>query len=214
MAEMVLYGEPGWGSMFVEAQLDWYGLACRFEAVGNLFASAEARAALAQVNPVAQVPTLVLPDGQVMSESAAITLYLADLTHDDSLVPGPAAPERVAFLRWLVFIVANIYPTFTYGDDPARFVALEAARDGFRAATDAYAQRLYAMLDAAACAPWFLGARFSALDIYIAGLTCWRPRRPWFVKHTPRLAAIANDALAMPELQSAWRRNLAPAQNS
>jgi hypothetical protein len=32
------------------------------------------------VNPLAQVPTLVLPGGQVMTESAAITLHLADAT--------------------------------------------------------------------------------------------------------------------------------------
>lgn len=212
MGEMVLYGTPGWGSMFVEAQLDWYGLAYRFESVGDLFDSAEARAALARVNPVAQVPTLVLADGQVMTESAAITLHLADLARDDSLVPGPDAPERAAFLRWLVFIVANIYPTFTYADDPARFVALEAARAGFRAATDAYAQRLYRMMDAAAGSPWFLGARFSALDIYVAGLTCWRPRRPWFAEHASRLAAIARGVEAEPRLQAYCQRNLTLAQ--
>lgn len=214
MSEMILYGEPGWGSMLVEAQLDWYGLPYRYESVGNLFASAEARVALAQVNPVAQVPTLVLTDGQVMTESAAITLYLADLTRDDSLVPGPDAPQRAAFLRWMVFIVANIYPTFTYGDDPSRFVALEAARTGFRSATDTYAERLYTLLDAAAGTPWFLGERFSALDIYIAGMTHWRPRRPWFAAHCPRLAAIAGAADALPRLASCWKRNAEIAQSS
>ena len=60
-------------------------------------------------DPVGQVPTLLLPDGQVMTESAAMTLHLADLSGRDDLVPGPAAAERAAFLRWLVFLVANIY---------------------------------------------------------------------------------------------------------
>ncbi|MCR6700769.1 MAG: glutathione S-transferase N-terminal domain-containing protein [Dokdonella sp.] len=124
---MTLHGRPGWGSALIEAQLLRYGLPFRFEEVGDLFASAEARAALAAVNPLAQVPTLVLDDGRVMSESAAITLYLADLTGRDDLVPGPQSPERAAFLRWLVFLVANLYPTFTYADDPQRFVADAAA---------------------------------------------------------------------------------------
>ena len=60
---------------------------------------------------------------------AAITLLLADIAGNDSLVPAPGAPERGKFLRWLVFIVANIYPTFTYADDPSRFVSVNAARD-------------------------------------------------------------------------------------
>jgi len=95
-----LYGRAGWGSAIVEAQLAWYGLPYAFEPVGDLFKEPDARARLEKVNPLAQVPTLVLPDGTVMSESAAITLLLADITGRDSLVPGPQSAERASFLRW------------------------------------------------------------------------------------------------------------------
>ena len=74
MGKMRLFGEPGWGSAIVEAQLDWYGIEYDFERVGNLFKSAESRQRLAAVNPLAQIPTLVLADGAVLTESAAITL--------------------------------------------------------------------------------------------------------------------------------------------
>ncbi len=207
MGEITLFGERGWGSVLVEAQLEWLGLAYTFRAVGNLFQSAEARAALAEVNPLAQVPALVLPDGRVMTESAAITLLLADLTGRDDLVPAPGSPVRADFLRWLVFIVANVYPTFTYADDPARFVPEETAREGFKAAVDAHAQRLYGMVEAAAGAPWFLGERFSALDIYIGVFTRWRPRRAWFADHAPKLHAIATEVDGVPKLKPVWARN-------
>ena len=203
-----LWGRPGWGSALVEAQLDWYGLPFDYETVGDLFKEPDAKARLQKVNPLAQVPTLVMPDGSVMSESAAITLLLADVTGSDSLVPGPGAAERAAFLRWLVFLVANIYPTFTYADDPARFVAVNAARDPFRAATDAYAQRLWRQVESAAGTPWFLGERFSALDIYVGVMTRWRPRRGWFETETPRLFAIARKTDKRPELEKTWRRNV------
>lgn len=202
-----LWGRPGWGSAIVEAQLDWYGLPFAFEPVEDLFKTPGAKAKLEKVNPLAQVPTLVLPDGTVMSESAAITLLLADLTGQDSLVPAAGAPERAPFLRWLVFLVANIYPTFTYADDPSRFVSVNNARDPFRAATDAYAQRLWRQVESAAGTPWFLGERFSALDIYIDVMTRWRPRRGWFETETPRLFAIARKADQRPELKETWRRN-------
>ncbi len=202
-----LYGRAGWGSTIVEAQLVWYGLAFTFEPVGDLFKEPDARTRLEKVNPLAQVPTLVMPDGGIMSESAAITLLLADLTGKETLVPGAAAPERATFLRWLVFIVANIYPTFTYADDPARFVSVNSARDPFRAATDAYAQKLWRQVDGAAGAPWFLGERFSALDIYLDVMTRWRPKRGWFESETPRLFTIARRADQKPELTSVWARN-------
>ena len=35
MGRMRLYGEPGWGSLIVEAQLDWYRLDYAFERVGD-----------------------------------------------------------------------------------------------------------------------------------------------------------------------------------
>ncbi|HEU5095390.1 MAG TPA: glutathione S-transferase family protein [Reyranella sp.] len=210
MSDYRLYGRAGWGSTIVEAQLVWYGLPFAFEPVGDLFKSPDARTRLEKVNPLAQVPTLVMPDGSVMSESAAITLLLADITGQDTLVPKPGAPERAKFLRWLVFLVANIYPTFTYADDPARFVSVNAARDPFRAATDAYAQRLWRQVNGEAGAPYFLGERFSALDIYIAVMTRWRPKRGWFEIETPKLFAIARHADQIPELRPVWTRNWPP----
>jgi GST-like protein len=202
-----LFGRPGWGSALTELQLGWYGLPYRLEEVGDLFESAEARQRLAQVNPVAQLPTLVLPGGTVMTESAAITLHLADITGSHELVPEAGDPNRPRFLRWLVFLVANIYPTFTYADDPARFVTGEAAQAAFRESVDAYALRLWGMVEGEATPRWFLGERFSALDIYIAVMTRWRPRRPWFAEHSPRLSAIALAAEKQPKLVDMWARN-------
>ena len=204
---LTLYGEPGWGSTLIEAQLVWYGLDFTFIRTGDLFASPEARAALERVNPLGQIPTLILADGTVMTESAAITLHLADATGRDDLVPAPGSPERPGFLRWLVFIVANIYPTYTYADDPSRFVTDAGAAQNFKTSVDDYAKRLYTQLDSAAAAPWFLGPRFSALDIYIAVLTRWNPGQDWFTGHTPKLAAIARRAASLDPLKQVWARN-------
>ncbi len=207
MKKLTLYGEPGWGSAIVEAQLVWLGLAHDYVQTGDLLGSEEARARLVALNPIAQVPTLVLEDGRVLTESAAITLHLADLTGCDDLVPAPNAPERAAFLRWLIYLVANIYPTFTYGDVPSRFVSVEEAQKPFRTALDRYAERLWGHVEEAAIGPWFLGDRFSALDIYLAVMTRWRPKRPWFAAHAPKLHAAATAADALPQLKDVWARN-------
>lgn len=206
---MTLYGRRGWGSVLIEAQLACYDLPFRFEEVDDLFTSAPARKALARINPLAQVPTLLLDDGRVLTESAAITLHLADLTGRDDLVPGADAPERAAFLRWLVFLVANLYPTFTYADEPTRFVANATAAKAFRVRVDDYAQSLWRMVEAAAAAPWFLGERRSALDLYIGVMTRWRPRRPWFLAEAPKLHAIAQAIDAEPAFAGTLARNFA-----
>jgi GST-like protein len=207
MGKLRLFGEPGWGSAIVEAQLDWYGLAFDFERVGDLFKSAESRQRLSAVNPLAQIPTLVLADGTVFTESAAITLHLAEITGQDSLVPRLGDPARLPFLRWLIFLVANVYPTYTYGDEPARFVDGTQAQQSFRGYVDAYAKKLYSQLESVAGAPWFLADRFSALDIYVCVMTRWRPKREWFATNTPNLAAIAARTEQVPRLAACWGRN-------
>lgn len=205
--DYVLYGQPGWGSAIVEAQLAWYGLPFRYEPIGDLFASAESRDRLRPLNPLTQVPTLLLPDGQVMTESAAITLLLADLTGRDDLVPGPGAAERPAFLRWLVFLVANIYPCFTYADVPERFVKAPGAGEGFKQEVNEYQKRLWSMVEPNAGSPHFLGARFSALDIYLVVMGRWRPGAKWFAEHAPKLAAATQRASAMPQFAEMIKRN-------
>jgi GST-like protein len=206
---MQLHGHKGWGSTIVEAQLAFHGLPFDWVEAGDLLASADARHRLAPLNPVAQVPTLVLEDGAVMTESAAITLWLADRTGSHALVPAPGTAERPQFLRWLVFLVANIYPCFTFADLPERFVAVEDARKPFRSAVDAHLGRLWLAVEAQAGAPWFLGARFSALDIYVAVMSHWRPGRAWFAAQAPRLHGAACAAEADPRLTAVFRRNFA-----
>jgi GST-like protein len=209
MGALKLYGELGWGSAIVEAQLAWYGFDYELEQVGDLFKSADARRRLEAVNPLAQVPTLVLADGTVMTESAAITLYLADVANDDALVPSATDPLRPVFLRWLIFLVANVYPTYTYADDPSRFVEAADAQKSFKDAVDLYARKLYSLVEGQARGPWFLGDRFSALDIYLTVMTRWRPGRAWFAEQAPRLSAVAAKTEALDRLAAVFRRNFA-----
>ncbi|HEX4597214.1 MAG TPA: glutathione S-transferase family protein [Burkholderiaceae bacterium] len=207
MAEYRLFGRAGWGSVIVEAQLAALGLPFEFEEVPDLFDSEQGRRDLARFNPLSQVPTLQLPDGSVLTESAAITLYLADVTGRDDFVPAAAHRSRPQFLRWLVFLVANIYPTFTYADDPRRFVRDEGAAKAFDAAVGEYRRNLWRIVETAAGAPWFLGDRFSALDIYTATMTHWGPGRRWFEEQAPSLTAIARRAGEDARFGSVWKHN-------
>jgi len=207
MGRYRLFGRSGWGSAIVEAQLAALGLPFEYVEVPDLFDSEQARRDLAVYNPLSQVPTLQLPDGTVLTESAAITLHLADATGRDEFVPVAGHASRPQFLRWLVFLVTNVYPTFTYADDPRRFVRDEPAAQAFATAVDNYRRRLWRVVEAAVGAPCFLGSRFSALDIYAATMTHWGPGRRWFEEHTPALAAIARKASEDARFRAVWQRN-------
>jgi GST-like protein len=67
---------------------------------------------LRRLNPLGQVPTLLTPEGKVLTESAAILFYLDDLCPELGLVPREKGWRRTEFFRWLMFLNAAIYPTF------------------------------------------------------------------------------------------------------
>jgi GST-like protein len=202
-----LYGKAGWGSVIIEAQLELAKLPYRIEEVDPLESAAD-RDRLVTFNPLAQLPTLILPDGQVMTESAAITLHIGDRAPQAGLVPPPGDKTRDAFLRWLVFIVANVYPMFTVGDDTSRFVSDPIAQKELRVSTENYKARSWQIVESNIVPkPWFLGTRFSALDIFAATITRWRPRREWYKENCPKLYGVALAADGEPRLAKVWKRN-------
>ncbi len=203
-ASWTVFAANGWGSAISEAVLTLARIPYeRVEADPSV--PGPARDRLLAANPLGQLPTVLLPDGSALTESAAIVLRVADLAPSAGLVPAAGDPERTAFLRWLVFLVAAVYPTFTYGDDPKRWVT--TASDELRRSTDDHRKALWQQLEAAAGAPWFLGDSFSALDVFIGVMTRWRPGRAWFVESCPKLLAIAHAMDRQPDLAAVWALN-------
>jgi GST-like protein len=196
-------GTRGCGSAIVEAALVIAKIPYEREEVN--YGTSEGHEKLAEVNPLAQVPTVVLPDGTIMTESAAIILYVDGLVPELGLVPAVRDPLRRELLRWLMFLVAAVYPTFTYGDDPKKWVG--DAGDSLRTSTDEHRKSLWRLVEGAVRGPWFLGNTPSALDIYVAVMTRWRPSRAWFAENCPRLHAIAKAVDGDERLAAVWATN-------
>ena len=199
MKKPLLLGCKGCGNAIVESALALAAIDIDYEEV-DYSDDSPTRPRLLEVNPLGQVPTLVLPDGTVMTETLAMIHYVNDVAPQARLIPAPGDPARAPFYRWAVFFVAAMYPTFTYGDDPKKWVANEEGAKQLRASTDAHRQAMWKRLETIAGDPWFLGAPRSALDLYIAAMTRWRPGRKWFAANTPKIVAIAKRATALPEL--------------
>ena len=196
-------GMKGCGSALAEAMLTLAEIP--YEREEHDYDSEAGRAALLQYNPLAQVPTLIAPDGGVVTETAALALHLDELVPGAGLLPPVGDPLRREALRQLVFVVAAIYPTFTYGDSPAKW----GCGEELRKATDAHREKLWRHVEATIAGPWFLGARRSVLDLYVSVMSRWRPGRPWFAEHCKKLAAVADAVDRDPRLADVWGANFA-----
>ncbi|MBK9654357.1 MAG: glutathione S-transferase family protein [Rhodanobacteraceae bacterium] len=204
---MLLYAAAGTGSALAEIALDWAGVPYEREVMTWEQVQARSHSRLLVANPLHQLPTLILDNGQVLTESAAIVLWLDETCPDAGLLPARGSAERLHALRWLMFLVTTVYPTFSYGDFPQRYVADETAQRELVASTKSRRKALLQQVDQAALSPWFCGEQPSMLDAYVAVMSTWSPRRPWFTQNAPRLYAIAQRADELPQVAPAMRRN-------
>jgi GST-like protein len=116
-----LYGSQGSGSAAIEAALELARLPFR-SVRASTWEDDSAQAELRAVNPLGQIPTLVLPDASVLTESAAILIHLG-LEHPGAgLLPADAG-ARAQAVRGLVYIAANCYSAISILDYPARWLA-------------------------------------------------------------------------------------------
>jgi GST-like protein len=169
-----LYGSAGSGSAAVEMALARCGQRCRVRRAST-WEPDSAQDELQRVNPLGQIPTLVAPDGSVLTESAAILIHLGLSYPDSGLLPTqPAA--RAQALRALVFIAANCYAAIGVVDYPERWCtgddkALhERVRSGARARLH-HCWSLFA--DQFSASPFLGGQAPNAVDLLAAVVSRW-----------------------------------------
>jgi len=63
-----------------------------------------------EIVPTGQVPALKLPDGQIITEGAAIVLYLLE-KHNSPMLPTDLS-LKAEFLKWLMFDYATLHPAY------------------------------------------------------------------------------------------------------
>jgi GST-like protein len=198
----VVYGQKGTGSVPVEAALLLLG-EC-YEVVER--GPAEDRPA---GNPMQQVPVLVLPDGELMTESAAILIHLADSHPSARLAPALDDPRRPAFLRWMIYVSAQIYALVWVRDDPGRLAADEAHKSVILERTAERIAYCWRMMDAQVNpGRYILGDDLSVLDLYVTVVSCWGPRRGRFDQEAPKMAGVVRRVDRDPRLMDLWSARL------
>ena len=106
---MKLYFSPGACSLSPHIVLREAGIAADLEQVDLKTKKTKNGADFAAVNPKGQVPTLVLDNGQTLTEGPAIVQYLADQKPQSGLAPQAGTFERYRLQEWLNFITAELH---------------------------------------------------------------------------------------------------------
>ena len=151
-------------------------------------------AAYRKLNPMGQIPVLVLPGGAAMTESAAMVLHLVDRFPEAELAPAPGTAARAQFDRWLLFLAVNVYGADLRLYYSARFTTDPDGAEGIRQAAERDLRRQFDLVAAAlAPGPFLAGERFSAADVYLMMLADWYPPARELPAVARLCAALAED---------------------
>lgn len=198
-----LFGREGSGSSVCEAMLELTGLP--YELTEFETWKDHAPPELLQVNPLGQIPALILPDGSIMTESAAILLYLADIAPQAKLAPPTLDPNRSRYLRWMVYLSANSYMTALRVYYPERYAA--DAQSVKVAAIKRCGLEWQAFSEALGSSPFILGQNMCAIDLYAAMLISWDFDIEALFKRHPNLKALHKGVTSQPSLTRIWARH-------
>ncbi len=210
----VLFGSDGSGSAAIELALQRTGQPYRVVRASTWEADS-AQAELAQINPLGQIPALVAPGGEVLTDSAAILAELGLRFPASGLLPADAA-GRARSLRGLVFIAANCYAAIGVIDYPERWLAGGdgSAAIALRAGARARLHKLWEVFadqfhDAAR--PWLGGDTApGALDLLAAVVSRWSGARPHLAAQRPALHTLLQRVDGLPAHAEVLRRHFPP----
>jgi glutathione S-transferase len=139
------------------------------------------------INPMGKVPAIE-HEGSIITEVGAICTYLADAFPAAELAPPIGDPLRGPYLRWMFFQGNCLEPAVI---DYA--LKREPGRRGMMPYGD-YETTIGVLEKAIEKGPWFLGARYSAADVYVGSALAWGlqfkllPERDAFKRYAARLA--------------------------
>ena len=142
--------------------------------------------ALLDANPLGKVPTIVHND-RVVSEAAAVCLYLADTFDTANL--GPTDAERADYYRWVLFCAGPLEAAMT-----DRMLGVEVPGDkrgmvGYGSFDEVVDTLRYALERH----DYIAGDRFTAADVYVGSAVGWftqfgmLPKAPPFSAYLERL---------------------------
>lgn len=172
-----------------------------------------------RINALGKLPSLVTPDREVLIESAAILLTIAERFPDAGLMPPPEHPDRPVALRWLAFVAAELYPLIEIIDYPERFCpALDESGEGGADRRESVRDRVRTMwksrwllVDEAVIREGkegrMLPSGFSLLDTYVAVVSRWAQLDDWRAAHLQNVEALAATVAKRPASGPVWERH-------
>ena len=197
---MKLYYVPGACSLSPHISLREAGADFAIEKIDISTHRTESGEDFRAINPKARVPALVLEDGEVVTEGAAIVQYIADRFPAAGLAPDNGTLARTRLQEHLNFIASELHKGFAPLFNPASSEEAKTAAKSLVADKLDHVESL--LSDSRA---YLLGSQFSVADAYLFTVTNWTGPTGIGLDRWPHLAAYAKRIGERPAVQAAMQ---------
>lgn len=148
-----------------------------------------------EVNPKGYVPALLLDNGELMTEAAALLQYVADKYPDAKLAPARGSMEYYRMLEWLTFISSEVHKSMG-----ALFSADDTTRPNLIKRLETRLNNAEALLGDK---EYVTGSQLTVADLYLSVILGWSKwvnvdLSPW-----PKLSGLRERISARPSSAAA-----------
>jgi glutathione S-transferase len=150
-----------------------------------------------KINPKGYVPVLQMDNGELLTEGAVISEYLADLNPAANLVPAAGTLARTRMREWMAFISTEVHKGFGPLFNPKM---TDELKDMARAKIG---QRLDWIVEQLGDKTYLTGDTFSIADAYLFTVLGWGKWTGVDIAKWPSLVAYCARVAARPKVAEA-----------
>jgi len=192
---MKLYYTPGTCSLASHIAIREAGLPIEIVKVDLKAKTTERGEDYLKINPKGYVATLVLDDGEILTEAPAILQYVADLKPESKLAPPAGTLERYRLIEWLNFVATEIHKQFSPFFNP------KLPPEWRENQVAVLGKRFAVLAETLGKKPYLMGETFTVADCYLFTVLRWHQKFNVDISPWPALGEYLKRVAARPAVQ-------------
>jgi glutathione S-transferase len=194
---MKLFTRPGTCSLATNISLHEAGIPFEMVKVSRHTGKTSDGVDFIEINSKGYVPALLLDNGELLTENAALLQYVADLNPAAKLAPPIGTIERYRLNEWLAYINSEIHKSYS----PLFYAS--ATEDMKAYARASLTKRVGWLAEQLGSKPYLMGEQFTVADAYLFVVLSWAVHVKFDLALWPNLLAFQQRVAARPHVMEA-----------
>jgi glutathione S-transferase len=202
---MKLYYKAGSCSLAPHIVMAELGMAYELEAV-DLATKVCASGDFRKINPKGSVPAIKMDNGEILTEGAVISQYLADQKFETTLVPKFGTLERYRCMEWMNFVATEVHKTLGTMFAAGNIMKSAESQTELRAGlAQVFEKKMAYLSESLGDQSYLMGETFTIADAYLFTCLSWTKMLKVDLSAWKNIKAYQERVLGRPAVQKAMK---------